>query len=124
MATNTKTETKDLTEDAVGEIAKEKVIPAPELGGSFTFRMPYALDHFQVLRRRAEIVGIPESSAGDELLSYAHALAMFETYCIHEARKLDLAKEEPKVLTHFMAMMGEVSAWHDTFWGRVGPKKA
>jgi hypothetical protein len=127
MATSTKTEAEkpaqDMTEEAVGEVSKEKVVPAPELGGSFTFRLPFALDHFQVLRRRAEIVGIPEALAGVELLGSAHALAMFETFCTHEAVKLDLSTAGPEIIDPFMKMMEEVRDWHETFRNRVGRKK-
>lgn len=126
MAASTKTatdEAKDgVTEDTIGEIAKEKVIAKPDLGGSFTFRLPHALDELAVLRRRAEIVGVSEILAGAELVGYSHALAMFHVYCVHQAPDFDLEKLD--TLDDFMEMMEEVRDWHETFRQRVGRKKA
>lgn len=129
-----RTQAKEATEDAekgektpeevqeeAGEFAKEKTIPCPELGGAFTFRLPHAWDEIKVLRRRAEIVALPEAVAGAELLGYAHATAMFQTYCVHQPREFDL--DEMDLWTPFLAMMEEVRGWHETFRQRVAKEK-
>lgn len=117
-----------LDPEEFGEIEKEKTIPAPKLGGAFTFRLPYAMDEIKVLRRRAEIVGLPEALAGAELLGYAHARALFDVYCIHQPHDFRFDPDDKgngglKSWVPFLTMMEEVRDWHARFRRSLGDEE-
>lgn len=106
-----------LTEQ-MGDIEDEKTFHNEKLGGSFTFRLPFVMDEVAVLRRRVQIMGIPEEMAGQEIITVSHARAMFEVYNVHAPHGFNIDKL--RTWAPFLELMSEVGNWHNEFFRSVG----
>ena len=107
--------------EKAGQLEDEKTFYSKSLGGNFVFRLPFIFDELNVLRRRAQIIGVPESTAGPELLATAHAQALYETYLVQAPHKFDLSKL--RSWGPFLRMMGEVQTWHQDFFQNLGDEE-
>jgi thioester reductase-like protein len=114
--------TEDLTPtEETGELEEQKVFTNKKLG-SFTFRLPYVFDELNVLRRRAQILGVPEENAGRELLALAHSQAMYEIYLIEAPRKFKI--ENLRSWADFLDLLALVQAWHQEFFRNMDGEEA
>ncbi len=107
--------------EQLGDLEEEKTFHNEKLGGAFTFRLPFVYDELAVLRRRAQIMGVPENLAGPELLALSHSQAMFEVYNVQAPRSFKMDKQ--RSWAPFIDLMTEVRDWHDQFFRSMGPKE-